>query len=371
MSEIGENALEGLDISALMSGNEEGKVEGSEPSVMSPALEIKEVDEVPIPSSPSYEGEGEEGKEEEKPIVDTKSIIEIDDQGSPDKEEGTETNDVNSPLRVFAELQREKGLIDYQDDEFEDSEDFLLNKVEETIKTSVEDYKNGLPPEVKYLVDNFEEGVPLHDLINLSSQQQEYDNIPVQAIDEDQELQRALVRDLLYRNGWSQDKINQKIQRYVDSGVLSEEAKDAHSSLQDIQKREKEQYVEQVKQENAKRVNTYNTWLKDLSSHIDSKEEIIKGVKITPKQRQTLYNNITKVDADGKNAILKAREADPEFHLKVAYFATVLNWDLSGMKRTSKTKATRSLVDSLSTRKPSTDSIANEVVDFSIMKKSL
>ena len=49
MSEIGEDALEGLDISVLMGGKEEVKKgEETTPSVMNPALEIKEVDEVPI-----------------------------------------------------------------------------------------------------------------------------------------------------------------------------------------------------------------------------------------------------------------------------------------------------------------------------------
>ena len=108
----------------------------------------------------------------------------------------------------------------------------------------------------------------------------------------------------------------------------------------------------------------------DLENHIDAKEEIFSGIKITPKQKKTLYNNITKVDSEGKNVILKMRESDPEFDLKVAYIATVLNWDLSSVKRSSKTKATRSLVDSLSTSKPR-NVVDNEVVDFGIMQKSL
>jgi hypothetical protein len=50
--------------------------------------------------------------------------------------------------------------------------------------------------------------------------------------------------------------------------------------------------------------------------------------------------------------------------------ATILNWDLSALKRTSKTKATRSLVNSLSNRRPS-NKVENDIVDFGIMKKSL
>ena len=377
MSEIlGDDALAGLDISSLMGGESKEMKEESTPSIGNPALDIKEVEE--LPTTPpkvdplagavveSNEEDNEEEVVEEKEVVKDQSI-EIEDQGSPVV---TPDTTENSPLRVFAEMQREKGLIDFKDEEYEDNEEFLLSKVKGSIDSGVNEYKDNLPPEIKYLVDNYEEGVPLHDLINLSSQQQEYESIPAQAIQKDQELQRALVRDLLYRGGWDQDKINAKVQRYVDSGVLEAEAMDAHSSLMQIQKREKENYVKQVKADNAKKVEMHNQWLSDLEKHITDKEEVISGISITPKQRKELYSNITRVDKDGKNAIMKAREADPEFDLKVAYMATILNWDLSALKRTSKTKATRSLVNSLSSRRPS-NKVENDIVDFGIMKKSL
>ena len=375
MSEIlGDDALAGLDISSLMGGESKEKKDESTPSIGNPALDIKEVEELPTTPSaePVAEKVVESNEEDNEEIVEEKEVvkeqsIEIEDQGAP---VATPDTTENSPLRVFAEMQREKGLIDFKDEEYEDSEEFLLSKVKGSIDSGVNEYKENLPPEIKYLVDNYEEGVPLHDLINLSSQQQEYESIPAQAIQKDQELQRALVRDLLYRSGWDQDKINAKVQRYVDSGVLEAEAMDAHSSLMQIQKREKENYVKQVKAENAKKVEMHNQWLADLEKHITDKEEVISGISITPKQRKELYSNITKVDKDGKNAIMKAREADPEFDLKVAYMATILNWDLSALKRTSKTKATRSLVNSLSNRRPS-NKVENDIVDFGIMKKSL
>ena len=182
MSEIGEDALEGLDISVLMGGKEEVKKgEETTPSVMNPALEIKEVDEVPITKEEESNKVEDEKIEESDAPTDDKPLS-IDDQGAPENEPKDEGK--ASPLKVFAEMQREKGLIDYKDEDFEDNEEFIFNKVEETIKSGVNEYKETLPPEIKYLVDNFEEGVPLHDLINLSSQQQEYDNIPEKAVDE-------------------------------------------------------------------------------------------------------------------------------------------------------------------------------------------
>ena len=374
-SVFNDNMLEGLDISLLTKKDGEGnqKVEEStEPSVFKPALEIKEVEELPVEKEKEVEDKKEEVKE--TPKEDTKVTekpLEIIDEGAPETSEAT-SDTSNSPLRVFAEMQRDKGLIEFEDDEFEDSEEFLLKKVKNSINSGITSYKDALPPEIKYLVDNYEEGVPFSELLQLASAQQEYESINPEYVKSDPEIQKALVKDLLLRSGWSQAKVNQKVTRYVDSGVLEDEALDALNTLQDAQKIEKERYVASQKQENENKKAAYDKWLGDLKTHIDDKDEIISGIKLTPKQKKDLYSNITKVDREGKNQVLKMREKDPEFDLKVAYLATVLQWDFSAISRKSKTKATRSLVDSLSTPKPNQNtSSENETVDYSVMRKSM
>ena len=374
-SVFNDNMLEGLDISLLTKKDGEGnqKVEEStEPSVFKPALEIKEVEELPVEKEKEVEDKKEEVKE--TPKEDTKVTekpLEIIDEGAPETSEAT-SDTSNSPLRVFAEMQRDKGLIEFEDDEFEDSEEFLLKKVKNSINSGITSYKDALPPEIKYLVDNYEEGVPFSELLQLASAQQEYESINPEYVKSDPEIQKALVKDLLLRSGWSQAKVNQKVTRYVDSGVLEDEALDALNTLQDAQKIEKERYVASQKQENENKKAAYDKWLGDLKTHIDDKDEIISGIKLTPKQKKDLYSNITKVDREGKNQVLKMREKDPEFDLKVAYLATVLQWDFSAISRKSKTKATRSLVDSLSTPKPNKNtSSENETVDYSVMRKSM
>ena len=48
-----------------------------------------------------------------------------------------------------------------------DDEEWLLSKVSETVDSKVEEYKENMPPELRYLLENYEEGVPLNNLLNI------------------------------------------------------------------------------------------------------------------------------------------------------------------------------------------------------------
>ena len=375
---IGENPLEGLDLSVLDNISPEPKAEEKateekteDPGIFNPELKIQEVDEIPTKVEEKDEPEVEAAAEKEEEVPQEK--VEEEAPAS-DATEGEQEEDGQDPLFVFASMQRDAGLIDFKDDEFEGFEDWLLSQVEKSVANKVSEYKESMPPEIRYLLDNYEEGVPLNNLIEMSSKEQTYDSLNEANVEKDASLQKALVKDLLTRSGWSQERIQKKIERYEDSGVLLEEAQDALASLKDIQKAEKENYVERQKQEQQQRVEAHKQWLEDLNDHISKKEEILPGFKLSPKDKTNLYNGITKLDKSGKNEIMRMREKDPEFDLKIAYLATVLKWDFSAFERQSTTKSTRKLADAIKgTRKtgsrPSRGTSNN--VDFDTMRKSL
>ena len=378
---IGDDALEGLDLSVLDNitvkpeekdaEKEEAKNE-AEPSIFEPQLKIQEIDE--LPEEKEETEEVVENVENEDPESKTEDKEETVSEASEDSEASEEETEESTALRIFAEMQRDKGLIDYKDDEFEDDEEWLLNKVSETVDSKVGEYKDSMPSEIRYLLENYEEGVPLNNLLNMQSQEQVYESITPEALEKSEALQKNVVRDLLLKSGWSEERVQKKLQRYEDAGVLHEEAEEALSSLVDIQKQQKEQYVLQQKQEQQQRIQAHEQWLTDLKDHIGKKEEILPGFKLSPKDKDNLYKGITKLDKSGKNEIMRLREKDPEFDLKIAYLATVLKWDFSAFERQSTTKSTRKLADAIkSTKKtgsrPSRGTSNN--VDFDTMRKSL
>jgi len=379
---IGDDALEGLDLSVLENitvnpekndaKTEETKAEG-DPSIFEPQLKIQEIDEIPEKQ--------EESKEETQEVVENVENETPESQTEDKEEPVSETSETGeeeeadaNPLRVFAEMQRDKGLIDYKDDEFEDDEEWLLNKVSETVDSKVSEYKDTMPAEIRYLLENYEEGVPLTNLLNMQSQEQVYDSITPEALEKSEALQKNVVKDLLLKSGWSEERVQKKLQRYEDAGVLHEEAEEALASLVEFQKETKEQYVQQQKEEQQQRIQAHEKWLTDLKDHIGKKEEILPGFNLSPKDKDNLYKGITKLDKSGKNEIMRLREKDPEFDLKIAYLATVLKWDFSAFERQSTTKSTRKLADAIkSTKKtgsrPSRGTSNN--VDFNTMRKSL
>jgi len=379
---IEDNILDGLDLSVLDNlttnpkaeekqpevAGEEPKVIEEEPSIFNPELKelkIQEVEELP---------EKEETVEPQAEDTPEDTEEQVSEKPEESKTEEPVEEDGDNPLRVFAEMQRDKGLIDFNDDDFEDSEEWLLDKVQHTIDNKVTEYKDNMPEEIKYLLDNYEAGVNLYDLINASASEQSYETIAEESLGENLSLQKMLVRDLLVKSGWSEERITRKLNRYEDSGVLKEEAEEALASLKEIQVQEKENLIKTQKEEQKQRVQAHEAWLTDLNDHIGKKEEILPGFKLSPKDKTNLYKGITKLDKNGKNEIMRMREKDPEFDLKIAYLATVLKWDFSAFERQSTTKSTRKLADAIkSTKKtgsrPSRGT--SKAVNFDTMRKSL
>jgi hypothetical protein len=381
---IEDNILDGLDLSVLDSiakspekkekqeetAGVETKTE--EPGIFNPELRIQEVDELPNQKEEvQQEDKVSDELEEANTKEDTKE--EVPESSESSKEEEPVEEEAN-PIRIFAELQRDQGLIDFSDDDFEDSEEWLLARVQNTIDSKVDEYKENMPDEIKYLLDNYEAGVNMYDLLNIGATKQSYDKITEDNLKDNSGLQKMLVKDLLAKSGWSEDRIGRKLSRYEDTGVLQEEAEDALASLKEIQKNEEQNLIKTQKEEQQKRVKAHEQWLDDLNDHIGKKEEILPGFKLSPKDKSALYKGITKLDRNGENEIMRMRKKDPEFDLKIAYLATVLKWDFSAFERQSTTKSTRKLADAIkSTKKtgsrPSRGT--SKAVNFDTMRKSL
>jgi hypothetical protein len=62
---------------------------------------------------------------------------------------------------------------------------------------------------------------------------------------EDENNQKAVVREFMHRAGYSDEQINKKITRYEDSDVLYDEAEDALGRLKEIRQQEAEQAARQ------------------------------------------------------------------------------------------------------------------------------
>ena len=135
------------------------------------------------------------------------------------------------------------------------------------------------------------------------SRQQEaltLDNIDL----EDENNQKAVVREFMQRAGYSDEQINKKITRYEDSDVLYDEAEDALGRLKDIRQKEAEQMREQqeaIARQNAEESRQFFTTVtKDINELTN-----IRGINVPKEDRKALFDYIFKVDQNGQSQYTK------------------------------------------------------------------
>ena len=356
-----EDDLEGLDLSVLNKGGDISSTPGlnlnfgDEIDSIEAISKPKEVEQEPTEKTTKtakrktveVEEEEEETEETEEESEEEESEAKIKD--APVIE--VDADEKVSALKVFAEMQREKGIIDYEDNEFEDSDEFILSKVQEKIEkgiqTGIDDYKNSFTQEAKDLIEAIEAGIPLESLVEQNSNISAYENIKDSDIDDNEALQKNLIRNLYSLKGYSSELIDKKIQRWDDSGLLADEAKDARVELLEYAKKEKEEAKQQQIEKEKQRIEKFESWKTGIKTYLDKTDEIIPGFKISPRQKEVINNGLTKFDKDGKNEFQKVMEKDPNFNTKVAYIALALNWDFSGFDKKAATKVAKGLKDAL------------------------
>ena len=330
---------------------------------------LQDMDDDPVEEDDEPKDEPEEKFKTTKKTVG--NIEDADDDEDPIDDED------KSALRIFAEMQRNKGIINFEDSEYEDSEDFLLNKIEDTvaskIASGISEYKDSLPAEVKDIIDNYEEGVGLDSIIQNKKSLDYYEKITDDKLESDEHLQEKLVKEYYQVKGFSDEKIEKKIARLKVNEDLEDEAKEALEEIVEIKKSELETIKTQKKLEETTRAQEYDKWVGDFKKDIDGRAEIIKGIPISAQDKKEIQDAVLKFDKQGKNEVMRMREADPDYDLKVLYVSKILKWDLGKIKASGKSEATRGLMDALNNGSSSRDRSvkSNSSVSKKVMENAL
>lgn len=112
---------------------------------------------------------------------------------------------------------------------------------------------------------------------------------------EDENNQKAVVRELMQRSGYTDEQINKKISRYEESDMLYEESEDALDRLKQLRQQEVEaaqrQQEEFAKQQEEESKQFFATVTKDINELTN-----IRGIAIPKEDRKALFDYIFKVD---------------------------------------------------------------------------
>lgn len=274
-----------------------------------------------------------------------------------DDDESSEGDD--SPIKAWAEFAAERGLIELNEgEEVGDSDEFLVNKFNERIQKVHEAYKENLPDVIKQLLDAHEQGIPLEELMESESRIYEYSQIDKDKLSENVEMQKQLVSAYLKSQGFDDDEIATKVEKYEDNLLLEDESGSALKRLIKLEQKEKETMIAQAKQANEQQMNAYKARVEDFKKTVMDKTEIIAGIPVTKEQKEKIIKMTTQPvstlkDGTPVTALKKMELEDPDFLTKLAYVAGVLNWDFSTVEKKAETKVTRKVKGKVNTYKNS------------------
>jgi hypothetical protein len=342
------NSIEGEMIEVNVEDSD-GKIEN--PTIIEEAKKIKEE----VANEPSPDSGTIESKE------DSKDLIEIEDtEDSPQGQESTghsagTASPSDSNIIAFAKALSEQGVLSDLPEDFDGTTEGLVKLMQNTVNSGIEAYKNDLPPVIKDLVNNYEENVPLKDLIDTKSREIQYSTITEEAIDSNVNLQKALIAEDLKNRGYTQEKINERIEMFESNDVLASEAKDAQAALVNVERYHQEQLKKRTEEEKELAAKKNEENLSNIKTSIGKLQEIIPGIPLNDNSRENIYKSMTSVvetDANGRpmNAVMKTRTEDPlKFETTLHYLHSlgVFDGDWSKIRNVSKSNAMKELTEKL------------------------
>lgn len=174
--------------------------------------------------------------------------------------------------------------------------------------------------------------------------QRQQDALSLDNLDiEDESNQKAAVRELYRLQGYDDEQISRRIERFEDADMLEEEAQDAVERLRTIRTQQLEQARQQQEQARQAQEAQARQFMEDLTGSINSLDNI-RGISIPKQDRKALYDYITKVDADGLTQYQKDFNSNMVNNLiESAYFTMKGDALLGEATRSGRTSAANKL----------------------------
>lgn len=160
---------------------------------------------------------------------------------------------------------------------------------------------------------------------------------------EDETNQRTVIRELLRSNGYTEEQINNKIDRYESADMLEEEAEDALSRLKVIKQQETARLQQQQEAQRAQQEEQNRAFFNDVNNQIKNLTSI-RGVAVPQADRKALFEYIFKTDANGVSQYQKDFNKNLTKNLiESAYFTMRADAFVNEAKKTGETTAAQKL----------------------------
>lgn len=310
--------------------------------------ENKKVED-PIVAKMKKEGKIKTTSEEQDPdkdnddndnVVDPKQDEPDEDVDEPKNQINFDSNETEMVTNFFDAIAEKLEWADVTDEEKPKSVEDLINYFSKVIE---EDSKPQYASEEVEALDNYvKQGGDLAKYLQIDAE------LDLDEIDLDDETnQKLVVKSLLREKGFNEKQIDKKISKYIDAGLLEDEAQDAIEDLKEIKEQKKEQLLaeqkrayEQYRQRQQDFCDNVVTEIKNLKN--------IRGIAIPEKDKKVLMDYILKPDSDGKTKYQKDyAKGGVKNLIESAYFTMNADKLINAAKREGNNTAINKFKDSL------------------------
>lgn len=160
---------------------------------------------------------------------------------------------------------------------------------------------------------------------------------------EDENNQKAVLREFMKHSGYTDEQINKKIARYEDSDVLYDEAEDALDRLKEIRQKEVEEATRQQEEAAREQEERSREFFNNVSKDIQNLTNI-RGINVPKEDRKALFDYIFKLDQNGQSQYTKDFNKNLSKNLiESAYFTMKADSLISTAKRDGESSAAEKL----------------------------
>lgn len=288
--------------------NKEEKVEVTPPEkeVKKPVekadetVSVEEEDDglITVDVGPPPKVEEEEKKPEEK--EKEKQELEDKEDKSKDGEDADDSQETESPSFLHATALKDKGVLpnlDLKELEGKSDEEIIKatilgtqDEIERTVKDIVEQQDNAY----QQFIEVLNSGGNLEEYAKIKASQQKFEGITAESLEEDEELQKALLTEDMKERGYDNDDILETIDEFAEKeGKLLSKAKPALARLKKREKDREAAYIQKTNDEAKAQQDARVATLKKVDEALEGLKEIIPGIPVAARERAVVKKLMT------------------------------------------------------------------------------
>jgi len=280
---------------------------------------------------------------EEEPVeVETKKEVDVSLEDDDTEDETIETvpsdesdkenvSSSSSSYQVLAKALSEEGIFSISEDELKnvDGAEKIIELVQNEINTRVNEYKNSLPKDVKEILDGYDDGADLDDIMSIKKTQVVFSKIKPEDLEDNEDLKRKVLYKDLELKGMSPEDIEEEITDIFSLGKEDTKSLKALNNILRKTSEDMERIRKEAKDKDALQQKQYAERVGSIQKAVSSTTEM-GGVPVTKKIQDTAFKAMTVAVAEHEgvaiNAITKSRLENPvEFDKNVAVLWALTN----------------------------------------------